>query len=45
MLEDMDHMEASGFFDIKVGRFQQLEQSKISVLTGILLGMVMPTVH
>jgi len=33
MLQDMDHMEAICIFYIKVGGFDQFEQSKISVLT------------
>jgi len=45
MLQDMDHMEASCIFYVKVGRFDQLEQSKISVLTVTSLGIVMLTVH
>jgi len=45
MLQDMDHMEASCVFYAKVGRFHQLEQSKISVLTVTSLGIFMLTVH
>jgi len=45
MLEDMDHMEASCIFYVKVGRFDQFEQSKISILTVTSLGMVMLTTH
>jgi len=44
MLQDMDHMEACCVFYGKVGRFDQLEQSKISVLTFTSLGIVMLTV-
>jgi len=33
MLQDMDHMEASGIYYVKVGRFDQLERSKISIVT------------
>jgi len=40
MLQDMDHMEASWVFHVKVRKFDQLEQSKISVLTVISLGIV-----
>ena len=45
MLPDMDHMEASCVFYVKVGRSDQLKQSKISVLTVTSLGIVMLTVH
>ena len=45
MLQEMDHMEASCIFYVKVGRFDQFEQSKISVLTVTSLGIVMITVH
>jgi len=45
MLQEMDHMEASCVFYVKVGRFDQFEQSKISVLTVTSLGIVMLTVH
>jgi len=44
MLQDMDHMESSCVFYVKVGRFHQVEQSKISVLTVTALGIAMPTV-
>jgi len=40
MLHDMDHIEASGVFNVKVGRFDQLEPSKISILTIASLGIV-----
>ena len=33
MLQDMDHMEASCIFYVKVGTFHQLKQNKICVLT------------
>jgi len=45
MLQDMDHMEASCIFYVKIGRFDQLEQSKIRVLTVASLGIVMLTIH
>ena len=45
MLQDMDHMEAGCVFYVKVGRFDQLEPSKISVLTVASLGIDMLTVH
>jgi len=41
MLQDMDHMEASCIFHVKVGMFDQLEQSKIWVLTVTTLGIEM----
>jgi len=44
MLQDMDHMEASCVFYIKVGTLDQLEQSRISVLTITSLGIAMLTV-
>jgi len=40
MLQDMDHMEASRVFCAKVRMFDQLEQSKICVLTIISVGIV-----
>ena len=40
MLQDMDHMEASRVFYVKVRTFDQLEQSKICVLTVISVGIV-----
>ena len=40
MLQDMDHMEASCIFYIKVGRFDQFKQIKISVLNVTSLGIV-----
>jgi len=45
MLQDMDHIEASGVLYVKVGRFHLLEQSKISVLTITSFGIVMVTIH
>ena len=45
MLQDMDHMEASCVFYVKVGRFNESEQSKISILTVTSLGIVMVTIH
>jgi hypothetical protein len=45
MLQGMDHMETSCVFYVKVGRFEQFEHSKISVLTITSLGIVMPTVQ
>jgi hypothetical protein len=45
MLQDIDHMEASCILHVKVGRVDQFEQTKISVLTMTLLGRVMLTVH
>ena len=45
MLEEMDHMEASCVLYVKVGRIDQFEQTKISVLTVTSLGIVMLTVH
>jgi len=40
MLQDMDHMEASRVFYVKVRMFYQLEQSRICVLTVISVGIV-----
>jgi len=45
MLQDTDHMEASCIFHVKVGTFDQLEQSKIWVLTITTLGIVMLTIQ
>jgi hypothetical protein len=45
MLQDMDHMEASWVVYVKVGRFDQFAQSKISILTVTALGIVMLTTH
>jgi hypothetical protein len=40
MLQHMDHMEARQVFNVKVRTFDQLEQSKICVLTVISVGIV-----
>jgi len=45
MLQDMDHMEASIIFYVKVGSFDQFEQSKVSVLTVTSLAIVKLTVY
>jgi hypothetical protein len=45
MLHEKDQIEASCVFYVKVGRFDQFEQSKISILTVTSLGIVMLTVH
>jgi hypothetical protein len=45
MFQDMDHMEASSLIYVKVGRLDQLNQSKIRVLTITLFAIVMLTVH
>jgi len=45
MLQEMDHMETSFVFYVKVGRFDQFKQSKISILTVTALGIVMLAVH
>jgi len=45
MLHDMDHMDASCVFYVKVGMFDQSEQSKISVLTITSLEIILLTVH
>jgi len=45
ILQDMDHMEASFIFNVKVGWFDQLLQSKICVLTFTSLGIVILTAH
>jgi len=45
MFQDMDHMEASCVFYVKVHTFDQLEQSKICHLTVISVGIVLLTVH
>jgi hypothetical protein len=45
MLQEMDHMEASCVLYVKVGKFDQFEQSKFSVLTVPSLGIVLLTVH
>jgi len=41
----MDHMEASYVFYVKVGRFDQFEYSKISILTVTAQGIGMLTIH
>jgi len=41
MLQEIDHMEASCVFNVKVGRFHQFEQSEISVLRVTSLRIVM----
>jgi len=45
MLQDMDHMEASCVFYVKVGTHDELEQSKFWVLTITKLGWVMIAVE
>jgi len=45
MLQDMDHIEASCIFYVKVGMLDQREQSKFCVLTVTTLGIVMITVQ
>jgi len=45
MLQNMDHMEASCVFYVKVGTLDQLQQSKFCVLTITELGIVMLTVQ
>jgi len=45
MLHDMDHMEASCIIYVKVGTFDQLEQSKICILTVTTLGIAMLTIQ
>jgi len=42
---NMDHMEASCIFYVKVGTLDQLEQSKFCALTVTKLGIVMLTVQ
>jgi len=37
----MDHIQASWVFYVKVGMFDRLEQSKMSILTVTTLGIVM----
>jgi hypothetical protein len=41
MLQAMDHMGATCTLYVKIGRFDQFEQSNISVLTVTSLGIVM----
>jgi hypothetical protein len=45
MMNDMDHMEASCIFYVKVGGFDQFEQSEIGILTVTSLGIVMIPLH
>jgi len=45
MLQNMDKMEASCIFDVKVSTFTQLEQSKISLVSVNKLGIVRLTVQ
>jgi len=45
MSQGMDYKAASGVLYVKVGRYDQFEQSKISVLTVTSLGIVVHTVH
>jgi len=45
VLQDMDHMEASCVFYVKVGTLDQREQSKFCVLTVTKLGIVIITVQ
>jgi len=45
MLQDMDDVEASFVFYVKVATVDQLEQSKIGVLTDIKTGIFMLTVQ
>ena len=45
MLPNMDNMEASCVFHVKVGMFTHLEQSKISLLTVNKFGIVRLTVQ
>jgi hypothetical protein len=45
MLQDIDYMEASLVFYVKVHMFDQYEQQKICILTIISFRIVMPNVH
>jgi len=45
MLQDMDNMEASFVFYVKVGTFTHLEQSTNALLTVNTTGIVRLTVH
>jgi len=45
MLQDMDHIEASYVFYVKVGTLNGLEECKFCVLTITTLGIAMLTVH
>jgi hypothetical protein len=44
MFGDIDHMEASSIIYVKVGTFDEIEQTRISVLTVTIMGIVMLTV-
>jgi len=45
MLQDMDNMEASFIFYVKVGTFTHLDQSKNALLTVNTTGIVRLSVH
>jgi len=45
MLQDMDHTEARCIFDVMVGMFDQLEQTKVCVLTVTTLEILPVTIH
>ena len=45
MLQNMDNMEARCVFDVKVGTLDQLEQSKMCVLTDNKMGIFILTVQ
>jgi hypothetical protein len=45
MLQDMDHVDASRVIYVKVRTFDQLEETKICVLTVISGGIVTLIVH
>jgi hypothetical protein len=45
MIQDMDNIEASFVFYVKVGKFTHLEQSKDAILTVNKTGIVRLTVH
>jgi len=45
MLQNMDHIEASGVFYVEVGTLNRLEQSKFGDLTVTTMGIAMLTVH
>jgi len=45
MLQVMDNMKASCIFYVKVGKFDQLQQSKICILTITKWGIFMATVQ
>jgi hypothetical protein len=44
MLQDMGHIDESCIFYVKVGMFNQLEQSKTCILTVTALGIVKLTI-